>query len=322
MIRNRVLVTGANGFIGRHLVDRLVRDGTNVRVLIRPGHIGGDWGEEDRLEVATCTDWTESGLGEAMTGQSFDVVFHLAAYGTNPSDRDIDQTLSVNVMLPALLVRLCKERGAALVIAGTFPEYRAPKKQIPVTELSPLETSSLYGTSKAAGGLMAAALAANLDVSLRILRFFHVYGPGEANHRLLPSLVSGLSQGRSVPLSVGTQVRDFVYVADAVEALIRAAAQMRTIGRSSVEIWNICTGVGHSVSEFGSLVAEIVGAPRELLEFGDVNMRDDDVPWLVGNPEKMIGALGCHPEHDLAAGVRNAVAAIIANERARVRQKG
>jgi nucleoside-diphosphate-sugar epimerase len=313
MTPNRVLVTGANGFIGRHLVDRLVRDGTNVIVLVRPGRIGGDR-REGRLEAVTCTDWTESGLGEAMAGRSFDVVFHLAAYGTNPSDRDIDQTLRINVMLPALLVRLCKERGAAVVIAGTFSEYRAPEKRIPVTELSPLESSGLYGTSKAAGGLMAAALATNLDVSLRILRFFHVYGPGEASHRLLPSLVGGLLQGRRVPLSVGTQVRDFVYVADVVEALIRAAAQMRTIGRSSVDTWNVCTGVGHSVGEFASLVADMVGAPRELLGFGDLEPRPEDVAWLVGDGGRIERQLGWRPGHDLTAGLRAAVAHIMANE--------
>jgi nucleoside-diphosphate-sugar epimerase len=311
----RVLVTGASGFIGRHLVARLLRDGAEVIVLVRPGRGGGD-GWDGRVDVAECAEWTEAGLREAVGGRSFGEVFHLAAYGTNPSDRDIEQTLRVNVMLPAMLVRLCKERGAALAVAGTFSEYRSPEDRIPLTELSPLESSRLYGASKAAGGLMAGALATSLDVNLRILRLFHVYGAGEAGHRLLPSLIGGLLQGRRVPLSVGTQVRDFVYVADAVESLIRAAGHMRTTGRASVETWNVCTGVGHSVREFALLVADMIGAPRGLLGFGDLELRHDDVPWLVGNGEPIERELGWRPGHDLAEGLRTAVASIRANERA------
>jgi nucleoside-diphosphate-sugar epimerase len=243
------------------------------------------------------------------------VVFHLAAYGTNPSHRDIDQMLHINVTVPATLVRLCKEWGARFAMAGTFSEYRAPPEPVPLTEQSPLESSKLYGTSKAAGGLMACALATNLAVNLRILRLFHVYGPGEAAHRLLPSLFRGLSQSRRVPLSVGTQVRDFVYVADVVDALVRAAAHMQAADRASAETWNVCTGVGHSVREFASLAADMLGAPRELLGFGDLALRHDDVRWLVGNGGRIERELGWRPGHDLAAGLRAAVADIAANER-------
>jgi nucleoside-diphosphate-sugar epimerase len=303
----QVLVTGANGFIGRRLVERLLRDGANVVVLVRPGRRLPDrW--RGRVDVVACADWTEPGLRQAVADRGFDIAFHLAAYGVDPADRDLDQLLNVNIAVPAMLVRLCGARSAGLVMSGTFSEYFAPATSIPLDEQSPLETTKLYGASKAAGGLMASALATTLGVGLRILRLFQVYGPGEAAHRLLPSLVSGLAQRRRVALSTGTQVRDFVHIDDAVDACVAAAAHLRQ-HPASAGTWNVCTGIGHSVREFSVMVADAMGAPRELLGFGDRPPWPDDVPWLVGDRSRIGRELGWHPRHGLDTGVRDAVGA-------------
>jgi nucleoside-diphosphate-sugar epimerase len=301
------LVTGANGFIGRRLVERLLRDDANVVVLVRPGRrLPEAW--RSRVDVVACADWSEPGLRRAIADRSFDVMFHLAAYGINPADRDIDQLLHLNVAVPATLVRLCQARGARLVMAGTFSEYLPPALPTPLDEQAPLETTRVYGASKAAGGLMARAVATTLGVDLRILRFFHVYGPGEAEHRLLPSLLSGLSQRRRVALSAGTQIRDFVHVDDVVDALVAAAAHLRSQHGPSAEIWNVCTGTGHTVREFAIMVADAMGAPHRLLGFGDRPLRPDDVAWLVGDCRRIGSELGWRPRYDLDAGVRDVVA--------------
>jgi nucleoside-diphosphate-sugar epimerase len=302
----RALVTGATGFIGRHLVDGLIDAQMQVVALIRPeSRLPDQW--RGRVPCIECADWGEAGLRAALASQPFDVAFHLAAYGVHPTDRDLGLMLRINVDLPALLVYLCKERGARLVIAGTFSEYQEPGDRRPLTEQSPLESGRIYGASKAAGGIVARALAENLSVTLRLLRFFNVFGEGEAPHRLLPSLVAGLSRGDPVPLSAGNQVRDFVYVADVIEALIRTNTQMQAIGRSMTETWNVCTGVGHTVQEFAMRVAETMSADRALLKFGDLELRKDDVPWLVGNGEKMRQALGWAPRYSLSAGISAAL---------------
>jgi nucleoside-diphosphate-sugar epimerase len=307
----QALVTGANGFIGRRVVERLLRDGADVVALVRPGRQFPErW--RDQVDVIACTDWTEPGLSQAVADRGFDIAFHLAAYGVDPADRDLDQLLNVNIAVPAVLVRLCAARNAGLVMSGTFSEYLAPATLIPLDEQSPLERTKLYGASKAAGGLMASALATTRGVGLRILRLFQVYGPGEAAHRLLPSLVSGLAQGRRVALSAGTQVRDFVHVDDAVDACMAAAAHLRQ-HPPSARTWNVCTGVGHSVREFASLVADAMGAPCGLLGFGDRPLRPDDVPWLVGDHTRIGRELGWHPRHDLETGVRAAVIACSAD---------
>ena len=120
-------------------------------------------------------------------------VFHLAAYGVKPNHRDIDEMLRINVELSALLAQLCSEWRSRMVMAGTFSEYRGPSTQDLLLEDSPLEQGKLYGSSKAAGGLVASAIANSSGVSFRLLRLFKVYGAGEASHRLLPATT--LAQG-------------------------------------------------------------------------------------------------------------------------------
>jgi nucleoside-diphosphate-sugar epimerase len=313
----RILVTGATGFIGRRLVHGLIEADRPVVVLVRPGSpVPEQW--QGRVTCIACEDWSEAGLRAALTSQPFDLAFHLATYGVRPTDRDPGLMTRINIDLPACFVHLCKERGARLVMAGTFSEYARPSDQMRLTERSPLEAKKIYGTSKAAGGTAASALAQSLGVALRLLRFFQVYGEGEAPHRLLPSLVAGLSRGERVPLSEGTQVRDFLYVGDAVEACIRAGDDLTSPSRAGTATWNVCTGVGHSVRAFASSVAQAMGERTELLGFGDLPMRPDDEPYLVGDGEQMLRALGWRPKHDLAAGIRAAVAALTASQQVAV----
>jgi nucleoside-diphosphate-sugar epimerase len=310
----RVLVTGATGFIGRHLVDRLMAARADVVALVRPGsRLPDQW--RGSVSCLACANWSEAGLRAAVGLQPFDLAFHLAAYGVRPTDRDRDLMLRINTDLSATLVQLCKERGARLVMTGTSAEYQRPADRTPLTEQSPLEIAKIYGASKAAGGIAASALATSLGVKLRLLRLFNIYGEGEAPHRLLPSLVAGLSRGERVPLSAGTQVRDFLYVKDAVEACMIAGDDMVSSSRPLTATWNVCTGVGNSVRTFAASVAQAVDAPGELLGFGELPMRADDEPYLVGEGERMYRELGWRPKHDLGHGIRAAVANLMANRR-------
>jgi nucleoside-diphosphate-sugar epimerase len=301
-----VLVTGASGFIGAHLVARLLSEGNRVSVLARSSSLlPQEWRE--RANVVACDDFSERGLRQLLRSP-VDIVFHLAAYGVRPSHRDIDEMIAINVELPAALVRLCAEWRARMVMAGTFSEYRSPSIQSLLTEESPLEQGKLYGSSKAAGGLIASAIANSGGVSFRLLRLFKVYGVGEAPHRLLPALVRGLAKGERVAISAGTQVLDFVYIDDVVEAMVRAAAHSRNKG--GIATWNVATGRPHSVREFAERVAQAMHVNSSLLGFGAISMRTDDEPWLVGSPCLLGAELGWQPSIGFDDGVRAAVAAL------------
>ena len=308
MPKHNFLVTGAGGFIGGHLVDRLLADGAAVTLLTRPDTLlPPRW--SGKLNTVLCKEWTESELRHALADFACDTVFHLAAYGVRPNNRDVDAMMRINVEFPATLARLCREWNARLVISGTFSEYMKPASNERLTELAPLEPYKLYGSSKAAGGLITSAIAKDLGVGLRILRLFKVYGAGEASHRLLPALVHGLRQQQRVAISSGTQVLDFVYIDDVVEALLRADDHIREHG--AVATWNVATGQGHSVRHFAQLVAAAMNAEDSLLGFGEIAMRKDDEPWLVGDPGLMQVQLGWHPRIDLKTGIKAAVAAVV-----------
>jgi nucleoside-diphosphate-sugar epimerase len=283
-----------------------------VTLLVRPRTVLPErW--QGEVHAVSCDDWSEPGLRRALPAPGCEAVFHLAAYGVRPSNRDVDDMIRINVELPATLVRLCRQWNARLVISGTFSEYMKPASNEPLTELSPLEPYKLYGSSKAAGGLIASAIARDVDVGLRILRLFKVYGAGEASHRLLPALVSGLNSKQRVAISSGTQILDFVYIDDVIEALLRADQHIREHG--AVATWNVSTGAGHSVRRFAQLVAEAMNADSGLLGFGEISLRKDDEPWLVGNPGLMQAELGWHPQLDLETGVKAAIAAITGDGR-------
>jgi nucleoside-diphosphate-sugar epimerase len=301
-----VLVTGASGFIGAHLVARLLSEGSRVTVLARSSSaLPAEW--RDRVRVIASDDFSESNLRH-LVDTPVEAVFHLAAYGVRPNHRDVDEILRINVELPAALVRLCIEWHARMVMAGTFSEYRSPSTQDLLLEDSPLEQGKLYGSSKAAGGLMASAIARSCGVGFRLLRLFKVYGAGEAPHRLLPALVSGLAKRQRVAISSGTQILDFVYIDDVVEAMLRADAQCQEKG--SIATWNVATGRAHSVREFAEHVAAAMNADASLLGFGAIAMRKDDEPWLVGSPDLLRAELGWQPSIGLEDGVRAAVAAL------------
>jgi nucleoside-diphosphate-sugar epimerase len=300
------LVTGASGFIGAHLVARLLSEGSRVTVLARSSSVlPEEW--RDRVRVIACDDFSESNLRHLLN-TPVEAIFHLAAYGVRPTHRDIGEMLRINVEFPAALVRLCIEWRARMVMAGTFSEYRSPSSQDLLLEDSPLEQGKLYGSSKAAGGLMASAVANSSGIGFRLLRLFKVYGSGEAPHRLLPALVSGLAKRERVAISSGTQVLDFVYIDDVVEAMLRADAHCRE--RGGIATWNVATGRAHSVREFAEQVAAAINADASLLGFGAIAMRKDDEPWLVGSPDLLRSELGWQPTIGLDEGVRAAVAAL------------
>jgi nucleoside-diphosphate-sugar epimerase len=301
-----VLVTGASGFIGAHLVARLLSEGSRVTLLARsPSALPAEW--QGRVHVITCKEFSESNL-RRLLDRPVETVFHLAAYGVKPNHRDVEEMLRINAGMPAALVRLCSEWRARMVMAGTFSEYRSPSTRELLSEDSPLEQGKLYGSSKAAGGLMAGAIAHSNGVGFRLLRLFKVYGAGEAPHRLLPALVSGLGKGERVAISAGTQVLDFVYIDDVVEAMLRADAHCREKG--GVSTWNVATGRPHSVQEFAEQVAAAMNADASLLGFGAIAMRKDDEPWLVGAPDLLRSELGWQPSIGLEDGIRAAVAAL------------
>lgn len=286
------LVTGASGFIGRALATRLVAEGWIVSCLGRndPSIPGARF-----LKVRSLAD---AELHRAVGGRRIDVVFHLAAYGVSPGDRETTTAFEANVQGTASVVEMAAKVGAdTLVYTGSCSEYADCEPGHLISEDHPLTTTNLYGASKAAAGIWAAATARQLGVSFRWIRLFGVFGPGEAPHRLLPSLVSSLQRGQPVDLSPGYQMRDMLHIDEAVSGLIEAARMSDTAGGRA---YNLCSGRPTSVKAFAGLVADALGRSQDLLRFGAIDYRPGETMWMVGSPAAFAKASGFQSRVELA----------------------
>ena len=287
----RVLVTGAAGFVASHVVRRLVRDGADVVALVRP--------RSDVRRIADVVDdvellRVELGGDRPMRAGRLDRVLHLAAAGVVGRVPDA-KVVQANVLGTLQALELARAGGAAAFLyCGSCFEYGPGELH---REDGPLRPVSAYGASKAAGWTLAEAYGREHGLHVTGVRPFTVYGPGEAPSRLVPSVCLGAARREPVALSGGLQTRDFVYVDDAVEAILRAA---RTVAGG---IFNICTGSAVAVHDVAVEIASLAGGDVEL-RFGALPERPAELATLSGDPTAARKTLGWLATTSLRDGLR------------------
>jgi nucleoside-diphosphate-sugar epimerase len=305
----RVLVTGASGFIGTRFTERVSRLPNYSVLAIRRGSTPA----RPFVQTLHISELTVAELDRVIAHQEIDLIVHLAAAGVHPSDRNAQTLFSINAIFPSTLVEWAARRKVkGVVLIGSSAEYLGDHAGIKVEESAPLETTKLYGASKAAGGILAMAMSSVLKVPTAYLRLFNVYGPGEAAHRLLPNLVKGLSLEQPVNLSEGYQVRDFIHVNDVVDAVLTAGTALVN-GHLMSGIYNVCTGRGVSVRDFAQLTAQALNATTSSLKFGALPMRPDEIMHLVGDPARFESVCAWRAQISLEAGIKSSVEEIRSN---------
>src|SRR5271157_1830955 len=217
------LIVGATGFLGSALVNRLHREGVSTHSLL--------FRDRPRRSLPAGSQVIESrssavaDLQTAIGGAEFDCVYHVAAAGVSPSERDPQALLDGNLgLISNVMLAMASSPPRRFVYTGSCAEYsRADPPQL-ITEEHPTLPRNVYGAAKAATTIWAMALAQKLGISLVTLRLFHIYGPGESHSRLVPYLVDCLRNEVRAKLTKGEQYRDVLYLDDAVSALLAAAA--------------------------------------------------------------------------------------------------
>jgi nucleoside-diphosphate-sugar epimerase len=260
--------------------------------------------------VVRVDRWDRDGLLRAVENCRCDVLFHLAAYGVRPDQRDNKTLFDVNVAGTAAAVAAAAASGArAFVYTGSCSEYREVSPGKLIDEDHPLTATGPYGASKAAGGIWGQAAATEAGLHFQWMRLFGTFGPGEAAHRLLPAIVARLSRDASVALSPGDQMRDLLYIDDVTDGLV-AAADAALDGATGP--FNLCSGEPVSVKQVANAVADALDKPRRLLEFGAIPYRPNETLWQVGNPERFRRATGFRARTTLQVGIQRTVAALLA----------
>lgn len=298
-----VFVTGATGFIGRHLVNALVLHGADVHALRRTRR---DLTPSEAEEPANSRVTQHNGdllepeqLTRTLLEISPDTVFHLAAYGARPGERDADQMFAVNVAGAINLWRSLPPSVIRVVAAGTSREYARASRA--VFERDPCGPVSLYPATKHAGVTLLGALAAQEQRAVTVLRLFGAYGPGDTSERIIPFTIARLLAGESVPLTSGRQRYDFAYVDDHVSAFVLAATAPYASG---LRIYNIGSGVPCALREAVEAVAECVGGPGAVarLQF-DTRPNADDGLVICADISAARNELGYSPDTSLRAGI-------------------
>ena len=309
----RVLVAGGGGFVGSALVAALVSDGHDVSVMTTSSSASSLPGRVLRLDR-----WHPDGVAAAEPAPRYDWIFNAAAYGVDPNQTDPEAARLANTELPLAFVDLARRAGAhALVHVGSCFEYAEAVERRPLREGDPLEAVKTYAASKVAGTLAVLEKARGDGIQVVVARLFGVYGPGERPWRLLPSLHDRLMRGQSVPLSEGSQVRDYLYVEDAVAGLAALAAAISN-GLQASCVVNLCSGIEVTVRKFAETVADALGVPRSLLQFGAIPIRPREVAYLVGDVGRLNSLTPWRPAYTLERGIARASAELSAKTRSAV----
>ncbi|MDP9144558.1 MAG: NAD(P)-dependent oxidoreductase [Actinomycetota bacterium] len=304
----RVVVLGAGGYIGRRLAARLTAGGAEVIRVVRPGGTpslmtGPEGGRTLEVELSLP--------GEATTllrTQQPAITFNMAGYGVSPAQRDADLSQRINADLPA---ELCLGCGAAapadgwpglrLVHAGSALEYGVAPGDL--EESTPPLPTTLYGRTKLAGTLAVAEAVQAGRLRGVTARLFTVYGPGESAGRLLPSLLAAAGRAEPIPLTAGTQWRDFTFLDDVTEGLLRLGALVE----GPPATVNLATGVLTSVREFATRAAAVIGLAPDQLHFGALPTRPEEMAHDPVNVARLAAATGWTPSTTIEAGVSQVV---------------
>ena len=277
-----VLILGATGFIGCWVARLLSNSKAELVLCVRDVSAAEElfarYGIAGRIFQIDLADETQ--VRKSLNEIRPDILFNLAVYGVARSEQDPKIAHQINVELVEVL---CQELarspksnwdGRRLIHAGTAMEYG----QIPgdLREDSAGNPTTLYGISKLAGTQTVMSICRASGLAGCTARLFAVYGPGEAPERLLPSLLKIKANPELLPMTAGLHKRDFVYVEDAAEALIRLGISSATPG----EIVNVATGRLTSIRRFAELAADTMDIPREYLGFGILPTRVEEMAHL------------------------------------------
>lgn len=296
--QTRVLVTGADGFIGSHLTERLVAAGAAVRALALYNSFG-QAGWLDSLPSATRTgievvagDVRDPGqMRAAVNGCS--LVFHLAALIAIPySYRAPASYVETNVIGTVNVLEAARDAGARVIHTSTSEVYGTAQR-VPIGEDHPLSAQSPYAATKVAADQMALSFHRSFGLPVTVVRPFNTYGPRQSTRAVIPTVITQILNGAtSIRLGATTPTRDFSFVTDTADGFLAAARAEAAVG----EVINLGSGFEISIGDTARLIADVIG--REVaITTDDVRLRPSgsEVERLFAGTAKADRLLGWRP---------------------------
>jgi NAD dependent epimerase/dehydratase len=304
----RVLVTGADGFIGSHLTEALVALGADVRAFVLYNSFNS-WGWLDRapaetrsaIEVFAGDIRDPHGVRKAVAG--CDVVIHLAALIAIPySYHSPDTYVDTNVKGTLNVVQAARDLGVEKVVHTSTSEVYGTARRVPIDEEHPLQGQSPYSASKIGADQMALSFHRSFGTPVSVIRPFNTYGPRQSARAVIPTIIGQIASGASaIKLGALAPTRDFNFVTDTVRGFISVAECDAAVG----QVLNVGSNFEISIGDTARLIAEIMGSPVEI-EADDVRMRPSasEVERLWADNTRVRQLTGWAPEYAGRDGLR------------------
>lgn len=308
----KVLVTGADGFIGSHLTEALIHRGYDVRAFVLYNSFNS-WGWLDRvpakvrqqLDVFSGDIRDPHGVQKAMEG--CDAVLHLAALIAIPySYHSPDTYVDTNIKGTLNVVQAARQLGVAKVVHTSTSEVYGTARFVPITEEHPLQGQSPYSASKIGADQIAMSFFTSFETPVAIIRPFNTYGPRQSARAIIPTVITQIASGkRKIKVGALHPTRDFNYVSDTVGGFISVLESPESVGK----ILNVGSNFEISIADTIKVIADVMRADVEV-ETEAKRMRpvDSEVERLWADNSRIRRMTGWEPEFGGIDGFRNGIA--------------
>ena len=311
LANKKVLVTGADGFIGSHLVEALMAHGCDVRAFVFYNSFNS-WGwldslpasQQKELDVFAGDIRDPNGVAEAMQG--CDVVLHLAALIAIPfSYHSPDSYVDTNIKGTLNILQAARKQNVERVLVTSTSEVYGTAQYVPIDEKHPYQGQSPYSATKIAADRLAESFFRSFETPVVIVRPFNTYGPRQSARAVIPTVITQLLSGETtIKLGSLTPTRDFNYVKDTAQGFIALAESDQAVG----EEINIATGTEYSIGEIADMLIGELNPQAEIVT-DEQRLRPDasEVFRLNGDNTKITTMTCWKPEHDMLAGLRDTI---------------
>jgi len=311
----KVLVTGADGFIGSHLTEMLVKRGYEVRAFVYYNSFNS-WGwldtcdktTREKMDVFSGDIRDPNGVRVAMQG--CDAVLHLAALIAIPySYHSPDSYVDTNIKGTLNVLQAARDIGLEKVIHTSTSEVYGTAQFVPITELHPLKGQSPYSATKIGADQLAMSFHDSFSLPVTIIRPFNTYGPRQSARAVIPTIITQLFSGNtSIKLGALSPTRDFNYVSDTASGFIASLEAKDIQG----EVINLGSNFEISIGETASVIAEVMGVELSI-ESDEVRLRPEnsEVERLLADNTRAREMMGWKPEFGGIEGFRSGIAKTI-----------
>jgi len=308
----KVLLTGADGFIGSHLAERLVRDGHEVRALVLYNSFDSrGWLDDAPLEISSQIEFFPGDVRDPAlmhaAVQGVDAVLHLAALIAIPySYAAPDLYVQTNIQGTLNLLNAARNAGIKRFVHTSTSEVYGTARFVPMHEEHPLQGQSPYSASKIAADQMAYAYFASFGLPVVTIRPFNTFGPRQSARAVIPTIITQLAAGRrEISLGALRPTRDFTYVDDTVSGFVAALKSDAGVG----EVVNLGMGFEVSIADTFAMIAEVMGVDaRAVSETERLRPADSEVERLFSDNSKAKRLFGWAPDYDGLDGFRRGLA--------------